>query len=129
MESVIQITAVCILVALLILLIRRSNPENALLLSLAVSILSFLFLAGCLREILDFLNTLAKSAGISSALLIPLYKVLGIGLVVRLGSALCRDAGEAALSSVIETAGAVCGLLAALPLFQTVLNLLLELMQ
>ena len=60
---------------------------------------------------------------------VPLYKTVGIALVVKLGGSLCRDAGETALSSVVETAGAVCALLAALPLLQAVLSLLLELMR
>ena len=49
--------------------------------------------------------------------------------MVKLGGELCRDAGEAAMGAVVETAGAVCTLLVALPLLQTVLSLVLELMQ
>ena len=45
-----------------------------------------------------------------------------------MGGSLCRDAGESALASVIETAGTVCALLVAVPLFRTVLRTLLELM-
>ena len=62
------------------------------------------------------------------ALLEPLYKTVGIALVVRVGSSLCADAGESALGKVVETAGAVCALVAALPLLRTVLELLMELM-
>ena len=58
----------------------------------------------------------------------PLYKTVGIALVVRVGSSLCVDAGESALGKVVETAGAVCALAAALPLLRTVLELLMELM-
>ena len=54
---------------------------------------------------------------------------MGIALVVKVGSGLCRDAGESALASVVETAGAVCALLVALPLLRAVLSLLLELME
>ena len=53
----------------------------------------------------------------------------GIALVVKVGGNLCRDAGESALAAAIETAGAVCALLVALPLLRAVLDLLLELMQ
>lgn len=66
-------------------------------------------------------------SGLSSDLLVPLYKTVGISLVVRVGGSLCRDAGESALAAVLETAGAVCALLVSLPLLRAVLNLLLEL--
>ena len=47
-------------------------------------------------------------------------------LVVKVGGDLCRDAGESALAAVVETAGAVCALLTALPLLRAVLSLLWE---
>ena len=52
----------------------------------------------------------------------------GIALVVQVGGNLCRDAGESALASVVETAGTLCALLAALPLLRAVLDMLMELM-
>ena len=59
----------------------------------------------------------------------PLYKTIGIALVVQVGGNLCRDAGESALASVVETAGTLCALLAALPLLRAVLDMLMELMR
>ena len=72
---------------------------------------------------------LVEESGLSRELFIPLYKTVGIALVVKLGGSLCRDAGESALASVVETAGAVCALIAALPLLRAVLSLLMELMR
>ena len=57
-----------------------------------------------------------------------MYKTVGISLVVKVGGDLCRDAGGASLASVVETAGTVCALLAAMPLLRRVLELLMELM-
>ena len=54
--------------------------------------------------------------------------LVAIALVVKVGAGLCRDAGESALASVVETAGAVCTLLVSLPLLRAVLELLMELM-
>ena len=71
----------------------------------------------------------ARRSGLPEALFAPLYKILAITLGVRVGSGLCRDAGEQALASVVETAGAVCALLTALPLLRSVLSMLLELME
>ena len=80
------------------------------------------------EELLAFLTELAEASGVPPALFAPLYKTIGIALVVQVGGGLCRDAGESALASVVETAGAVCALVAALPLLRAVLEMLLELM-
>ena len=75
-----------------------------------------------------FLGELGAASGVSADLFVPLYKTIGIALVVQVGGNLCRDAGESALASVVETAGTLCALLAALPLLRAVLDMLLELM-
>ncbi|MCI8818478.1 MAG: stage III sporulation protein AD [Oscillibacter sp.] len=129
MELAVQAAVLCVVAALLSLVVRRGSPESALLLTLGATAVVVLSLAGSLESLMEFLGRLIEESGLSRELFVPLYKTVGIALVVKLGSSLCRDAGESALSSVVETAGAVCALLAALPLLRAVLALLLELMQ
>lgn len=113
--------------ALLALVLKRGSPELALLLALAAVVAVLLFLAGALGELLEFLREVGTASGLSDDLFIPLYKTAGIALVVKAGGSLCRDAGESALASAVETAGTVCALLVSLPLLRAVLSLLLEL--
>lgn len=127
MEPVFQAAAVCLVGALLAVVVRRGSPEMSLLLTLGAAVVVLLFLAEPLGELLDFLRELGERSGVPQQLFIPLYKIVGIALVVRVGSELCRDAGESALAATLETAGAVCALLAALPLLRAVLEMLLEL--
>ena len=129
MVQVIQITAVCLIGALLALVLRRGTPELAMALCLGTAAVAALCLAGELGEILALLEELAELSGVSWEFLSPLYKTVGIALVVRIGGNLCRDAGESALAGSIETAGAVCALLAAMPLMRAVLSYLTELMR
>lgn len=128
METAIQITAISVLAALLGLLLKKGSSELALLLTLAAVTLAFAGLSGILRELMDFLRELSEAAGIGNGLLEPLYKTIGIALIVKIGGSLCRDAGESALASVIETAGTICALLVSIPLFRIALRTLLELM-
>lgn len=129
MEQVFQVTALCLVGALLAVVVRRGSPELALLLTLAAAAAVLLALAEPVRELMTFLTELGERSGVSKELFVPLYKTVGIALVVKVGGELCRDAGESALAAVVETAGAVCALLAALPLLRAVLSLLLELME
>ena len=55
-------------------------------------------------------------------------KTVGIAIVTKIGSDLCRDAGESALAAALEFAGTVCALLTALPLLRAVLELIGELL-
>lgn len=126
MELMTQAAGICVIAALLGLVLRRGSPEASLLLALAAVSAILLALGKPLGELLAFLDELTEQAGVSPALFRPLYKIVGIALVVKIGEGLCRDAGESALASVLELTGTVCALLAALPLLRSVLNLIGE---
>lgn len=113
---------------ILALSLRKSIPEIALVLILAAAVVVLLLLGQPLRELMQFFRKLGEQSGLSQDLLLPLYKTMGIALVVKVGGGLCKDAGEGALASVIELSGAICALLVAIPLMRAVLDLLMELL-
>ena len=124
-----QAAGLCVVGALLALVVKRGSPETALLVTLAAVVWVLVFLADAAGELMAFLKELGAQSGVSEDLFVPLYKTVGIGLVVKVAGNLCKDAGESALASVVETAGTVCALWVALPLLRAVLSLLQELMQ
>lgn len=128
METVLKIAAVCVLAAILALLLKKGSPEIGILVTVAAAAAAFRFLLGQFRELTDFFEELAAAANLGRELISPLYKSIGVALVVKIGGGLCRDAGESALAAVIETAGTVCALLVSLPLLGEVLSILMELM-
>ena len=128
MELASRVTALCVVGGILALVLKKTSPEQALLLVLCAAVAGLALLTDGLGELAEFLRELGERSGVSETLFVPLYKTVGIGLVAKVGGDLCRDAGGAALASVVETAGAVCALLAAMPLLRAVLELLMELM-
>lgn len=120
--------ALCVTGALLAVLLKRTNPDMALLLALAVCGAALLLLAEPLEEIRDFLTQLADGGQLPAELFAPLVKTVGVAFVSRTGSDLCRDAGEGAMASLVETAGAVIAILVSLPLFQAAWDMLRSLL-
>ena len=112
METVIRLCALCLTGALLAVLLKRTNPDVALL------------LAEPLGQVRDLFTQLLDWGGLPTDLFLPLVKAVGIALVSRTGSDLCRDAGESAMASLVETAGAVTAILVSLPLFQAAWDML-----
>lgn len=127
METIVQVTLVCVVSMLLALVLKKITPELAMTLTLLTVVLVFVFLADGIRSLFALLTELSDASGVSDALFVPLYKTVGIALVVKAGGSLCRDAGESALEAAVETAGAVCAFLVALPLIRAVLKMLMEL--
>ena len=119
-----KIIAICLIGAVLTLLLEKSHPELAILLALSVCAGLLLFGLSRLGTVLSALKQLAQAGGLSSDLLQPLVKTVGIALVTRTGAELCRDAKQGALASVVEMAGAFCAIIVSLPLLGAVWELL-----
>ncbi len=123
-----RVTALCLTGALLAVLLHRSGGEMALLLSLAVCGVAAMVLMEPLEELRDFWEDAAAWGELPVELFTPLIKTVGIALLSRTGSDLCRDAGEGAIASVLETAGAVAAIVVSLPLFRAAWELLRSLL-
>lgn len=123
-----RVTALCLTGALLAVLLHRSGGELALLLSLAVCGVAAMVLMEPLEELRDFWEDAAAWGELPVELFTPLIKTVGIALLSRTGSDLCRDAGEGAIASVLETAGAVAAIAVSLPLFRAAWELLRSLL-
>lgn len=123
METVLQIAAVCLVGAVLAAVLRQRSPEAALLGLAVCAVVGALLLRG-LADVLDMLEDLAAAGGLPPELLAPLVKTLGIALVSRLGTEICRDAGQGAMAAVLETAGAFGAVLVSLPLVRAAWELL-----
>ncbi len=112
--------------AILALLLKRSAPELGLALSIAVSLLGAVLavqLMDGLREIFDLLR---EDTGLSPAVVGPVLKCVGVGIVTRLSADICRDAGQSAGASAVELCGAACALVTALPLIRSLLETIRE---
>ena len=53
-----------------------------------------------------------------------MLKTVGISILTRISSELCRDAGDGGLAAFVEMAGAALALLVTAPLLQAVLDTL-----
>ena len=113
-----------VLAALLGLVIKRNQPELALLLALSALLA---ILAGAISlwgELRVFLTELTEGTALNEALLSPLVKCLVLSVTARLAADVCKDAGSAALASAVELVGAAAGVVVSLPLLRAVLQMI-----
>ena len=117
MELLVRLAALCLCVSAVTALLKKSDEALALLLLLGALLLP------ALSDLADFCTRTLALTGLPAALFAPLLKVMAIALVVRFSCALCADAGQSALAALMNTAGAVCALVCALPLLEALLEL------
>ena len=124
MELICKAAALCLTAALLGLLLQKAEPAMTLLLGLAAAGAVLVLGLTFFRELRDTFRDLSRDAGISTALTLPVLKSLGITVVGRCSGDLCRDAGQSAAASALETCSAAAALYAALPLVRLAASLL-----
>ena len=123
MDSYIQAAVIAVVGVVLGAVVKKTHKELALLLSIACCVLIGVFLLKLIDPVLDFFVKLRNMAGLDRELLSPVLKVVGIGLLSQITSGICSDAGESAVSSLIELCGSILALYVALPLFEAVLEM------
>ena len=123
MEVLVRLAALCLCVSAVTALLHRSDEALALLLLLASILAGCALLLPALSELADFCTRTLSLTSLPEVLFVPLLKVTAIALIVRFSCALCADAGQSALASLLHMAGAVCALVCALPLLEELLTL------
>ena len=123
-----ELAAAGVAAALCAVVVRQRAPEIALALALAACVVLLWHTLPLLETIKDVLDELADLAQVSPQLLRPMLQTVGLALVTKLASALCKDAGEGSLAAFVEVAGSAAAVLVALPLLRMVLQLMLGLL-
>ena len=126
--DIFKLAALAVSAALCALVLRRRVPELALVLTLAAGAALLGEAVSSLGAVRGLADSLARTAGLSPGVWKPVWKTVGIGLVTRLASAVCKDAGEGGVAAFLETAGSALALLAALPLAEAVCDTLSSLL-
>lgn len=108
-------------------LLKKENPQIAMLVAAATGILIFLMLCAPLRELLVLLRETAEEAGVGEDYFGIVLKVIGIAYLTQFGAQLCADAGESAIASKIELAGKVLMMTVAAPVLTGLLEMVMGL--
>ena len=123
-EALWKAIALCLIGALLAVFLKKTSPDVALVLAGCVCVAVLAVIVRGVGEIWSFLTEVLERGGLTMDLFSPLLKIVGIALLTRTAGELCRDAGQSALSGMVETAGGFVAILVSLPLFRAAWTLL-----
>lgn len=117
----------CVLMCSLV--VREHNKSFALILSVAGGILSFLTILDKVGELFSSLMSLSASVPSGVMYVKLMLKVLCIVIITQFTVDICRDNGENALASFTEVSAKVLVLSLVMPLFETVISMVVGLVK
>ncbi len=123
-----RLAAIGIVGAVLAVTLQQQKKELALVLTVVVGVLLLWEGSQYLQKVLDGLRQMAADAGIDGDHLKLLFKLLAISYVVEFGSEVCKDAGQQSLAAKIQLSGKLVMAALAMPVFQSLLTLITELL-
>ena len=126
MNGLIAACGLVLLVLVLSMTLKKDAPAIAFLLTLTAGILILLRAFDLVGGTMQRFSGLLTQGGITQSLYLPVLKTVGVAVVVRIMSALCRDSGQSALAAKLEIVGAVLALSMCLPLLEQVLELVAD---
>jgi len=123
MDMLIRVMAIAVAGSVLGLVIKKNSPEMSMLLTISLAIFALYLAFEVITGVMDFIRSLSETVGISPTVLGVVLRNVGIAIVTKLSSDICRDAGQSTIASGVELAGTVTAIYVSLPLLQTVVSM------
>lgn len=128
MEQFWKIIALTLLGVILWLVVNARSKDISVLLTLAVCCAVAAAAIQYLRPVLDFLGQLVSAGQLEQGLLAIVLKAVGVGLITEITGMICADAGNASMGGMVRFFGSAVILSVSVPVFQTLLDLLGEIL-
>ena len=122
MELIVKAAALALTAALIGIVLRRTNPELSLLLSICTVVLIMGAALGFAKSFTELAQTVQRIFGVSETLIKPVIKCVAVAIITKMSADLCKDASQASAASAVELAGTVCALCIIMPLLLSMLT-------
>ena len=119
-----------VLTALIInIVLKNYSKEFTFLINIVCTIIIFTLISKDLKGIVDRLTSISNEISVLLPYIKIMLKILGISMIAQLLSDLCRDNGEKTLANQTELSAKIIILVTALPLFTTIMDIMIGMLK
>ena len=119
-----------VLTALIInIVLKNYSKEFTFLINIVCTIIIFTLISKDLKGIVDRLTSISNEISVLLPYTKIMLKILGISMIAQLLSDLCRDNGENTLANQTELSAKIIILVTALPLFTTIMDIMIGMLK
>ena len=109
---------------LLCVLLKQYKPEYSFAVSLAAGIIIILYVLPALAGVFNSVDAFIQKANVNTVYIKTAVKIMGLSYITQFASEMCRDAGENALATGIETCGKILMLALSLPIAEALFTMI-----
>lgn len=126
--QIFQLVGVAFVTAVAAILVKSTKPELALVVTIAGSIILLLFALEIFRGSMNIFAEIAEATGLSATIVRTLLKMVGIGYIVEFSAGVLHDFGQDSLADKLIFCGKIVILVLAVPILESVLGLVSDLL-
>ncbi len=126
--EIIRISAIGIITAFCVLILKESKSEMAMLLGIVGSTFIIFMLLDYISGIFNVIKNLTQRVGINADLLKLVFKVMGIGFITEFSADIIEESGSKSLATKVVIAGKIIIFAISLPVIISLFDLIAELM-
>lgn len=109
--------------------LKNYSKEFTFLINIVCTIIIFTLISKDLKGIVDRLTSISNEISVLLPYIKIMLKILGISMIAQLLSDLCRDNGENTLANQTELSAKIIILVTALPLFTTIMDIMIGMLK
>ncbi|WP_303861114.1 stage III sporulation protein AD [Alkalibaculum bacchi] len=125
--DIFQIAIIGIVATLLIVLIKKYNPEYQIFIAVATGVIILFVIYSYLGPILQSFQSLWSKTDIDNSYFEIILKVIVIAYITEFGAQICKDAGENSIGMKIELAGKVIIVYLSVPIVLSLIDFIINL--
>lgn len=126
--EIVQIVAIGIICVIILAILRETNKDLAVIISLIASIMIFFIVIPKISNIITVLNTIADKSGVNNVYVTTILKIIGIAYIAEFGVQISNDANEKNIATKIELAGKIIIVFLSLPIIIALVDTIVSIM-
>ncbi|MBQ8522687.1 MAG: stage III sporulation protein AD [Clostridia bacterium] len=126
--DIVKVVAVGLITVIATIIVKQVKPEIAMLITLTGSIIIIILSIQMLQGVFGSFMSIFNKTGVSNSLFVPVLKIIGIGYLCEFSANLCVDGGCNSIADKILFCGKITILIIALPIINSVIDVVLELL-
>lgn len=125
----IKVVGIALTALIINIVLKNYSKEFTFLVNIVCTIIIFTLISKDLKGIVDRLTSISNEISVLLPYIKIMLKILGISMIAQLLSDLCRDNGENTLANQTELSAKIIILVTALPLFTTIMDIMIGMLK
>lgn len=126
--EIFQIVGLGLIATILIVIIKETRPEFAILISIVTGVIIFSLILNKLVYVVDTISTLSNRVDVNISYFNTILKIIGMAYIVEFASQISKDAGQESIAMKIELGGKVLIMVLAIPILLALMDLIIKIL-